>query len=376
MASTHPEPDDLPSAHLVRRQTDRLVMDALLAADSPTRPDIARTTGISKPTVAESIRRLAALGLVVEAGKRVGGRGRSGVRYELAPDLGVAVAVHAGPGGVLAQAVDARGAWGELVQVPLGLTASAAEASAALAAAMDQLRGSAAGPVRAIVASAADPVDTAGRALLLPGSPFLTEPLDVAGLLGPGAIVGNDVNWAALAEADADAADASFFYCYLGAGIGGAIVEDGQVLVGATGLAGELAYVASRAADGSAASLLDCVLGLGVGASATVIDSDAVLRALAEDPPRATALADAVGVALGSAAMLLGVDTLVIGGPWGGAPGLLESVTASACAFSPRPLTLRAASVAIDAPFAGARLAAHDQLRRWIGDAIYADSPA
>lgn len=370
MAGTRPEPDELPTPNLVRRQTDRLVMDALLAEGAATRPDLARATGVSKPTVSESVRRLEALGLAVEAGKRSGGRGRSGVRYELSPGLGIALAIHLGPGGAIAQATDAAGAWTEPALAPLGLTASAAEASAALADAADRATVGASGPVRARVASVANPVDPVGYAPLLPGSPFLTEPLDVASALGPGTIVGNDVNWAALAEAASTPAEGSFLYCYLGAGIGGAIVEDSQVRVGSTGLAGELAYVATRAADGGTVRLLDAVLGLGLGAAGSTIDVEAARRLLAAGGPEASALITALGVALGSAANLLGVSLIVLGGPWADASGLVDGVRGAASAFSPRPVNARAAAVRQDAPLAGARLAARASLVDWVHAAV------
>ena len=57
MTITASEPDR-PTAEMLRRLTDRRVFEQLLDADSLTRAEIAARTGISKPTISESVRRL------------------------------------------------------------------------------------------------------------------------------------------------------------------------------------------------------------------------------------------------------------------------------------------------------------------------------
>ena len=84
MTITVSEPDR-PTAELLRRLTDRRVFEQLLDADSLTRAEIAARTGISKPTISESVRRLTDAGLVVESGRQVGGRGRAGTYCRLGP---------------------------------------------------------------------------------------------------------------------------------------------------------------------------------------------------------------------------------------------------------------------------------------------------
>lgn len=362
--------EDLPSATLVRRHTDHLVLDALIAHERVTRPGIAQDTGISKPTVSESIRRLDALGIVHTAGKQSGGRGRSGITYELSPTLPRALAVHAGPGEIVTQVVDARGSASAPRRRIIGATSGAADLLRDLASALAEARAASPGPIGAVAASVADPVDRSGRTVLLEGSPFLTESVDLRDALGENAIIGNDVDWAAHAEADA-AGSGSFLYCYLGAGIGGAVLDEGHVRSGATGLAGELAYMATRAPDGSCRRLLDCILDLGLRyGTGNAIDLEAVERALRTDPRTAEAIGDAVGTALGSASTVVGVNTLVIGGPWGGHAGLLASVARSANRLSPRPLDVRPALLTVDAPLAGVRMAATAAARRLLHDAV------
>ena len=98
------------SLALLRRITDRHVVDQLLATEAMTRAEVAAATGISKPTVSEAVRRLERDGVVVEAGAAPSGRrGPAGVHYRLRSDLGVALALEGGPDGLVAEALDLRG---------------------------------------------------------------------------------------------------------------------------------------------------------------------------------------------------------------------------------------------------------------------------
>src|ERR1044072_7592854 len=75
-----------------------------------TRAEIAVATGLSKPTVSESVRRLGAAGVVVDTGERTTGRGRIGTYYGLPTSTGCALVVSIAPEGIVAEAVDVYGA--------------------------------------------------------------------------------------------------------------------------------------------------------------------------------------------------------------------------------------------------------------------------
>ena len=68
----------MPSLDLLRSLSDEHVLGALIDHQRLTRTELADVTGISKPTVSESVRRLVAAGLVIDTGERTTGRGRSG----------------------------------------------------------------------------------------------------------------------------------------------------------------------------------------------------------------------------------------------------------------------------------------------------------
>src|SRR5947209_15891993 len=98
-----------PSLELLRSLTDEHVLRALLDERRLTRAQIAAHTGISKPTVGESVRRLTEAGLLRDTGERTTGRGRVGSYYALADGLGCALVASIAPEGVVAEVVDVQG---------------------------------------------------------------------------------------------------------------------------------------------------------------------------------------------------------------------------------------------------------------------------
>src|ERR1700733_6800276 len=99
-----------PSLELLRSLTDEHVLRSLMQHRRPTRAELSVETGISKPTVGESVRRLTQAGLVADTGERtVGGRGRGrvGSYYALA-DVGVALALSIAPDGIVADCLDSQ----------------------------------------------------------------------------------------------------------------------------------------------------------------------------------------------------------------------------------------------------------------------------
>src|SRR3954471_2926567 len=98
-----------PSLELLRSLSDEHVLRALMAQRRATRAELAVATGLSKPTVSESVRRLTAAGLVVDTGERTTGRGRIGTYYGLPATTGCALVVGIAPEGIVAEAVDAYG---------------------------------------------------------------------------------------------------------------------------------------------------------------------------------------------------------------------------------------------------------------------------
>jgi predicted NBD/HSP70 family sugar kinase len=367
-----------PSLDLLRELSDEHVLRALMARDRMTRAELAAYTGISKPTVGESVRRLVAAGVVADTGERTTGRGRVGSYYALACEVGCALAVSVAPEGVVAEVVDARGRVLAQGDAAVSRPARPRQVASAVRLVGREVAGLAPSPVRLAMVSAADPVDRAsGRLVHLPGAPFLVGELSPADLLaevvhGP-VVVDNDVNWAARAERDAAEKTGESWtdvvYLYLGEGVGGAIISDGEVRRGGSGIAGEIAHVITAGPDGSAMRFLDVFGALGLRhPESTAIDLGALNAAIADARSGGIvlgALARAVGGVVSGVVALCDPALVVLGGPWGGRPEVVDAVRAAAVGLR-RPVEVRAALLTEHAPLAGARTAAV----RALGDLI------
>src|SRR4051812_25521132 len=311
---------------------------------SATRAELATATGLSKPTVSESVRRLVEARAVVDTGERTTGRGRVGTYYALAPTSGRALVASLAPEAIVSESLDV---YGEVV--------GRAEAPATnVAETLRELAGE--GPYRLAVISAADPVDReTGRLVELPDAPFLVGALDPAAVLagvvdGP-VIVDNDVNWAARAEQRPQ----DFAYLHLGAGLGCAIVSDGEVRRGHAGLAGEIAHIVTAGPDGAAMRFTDVFAALALRRpGSTAIDVDALLVRPHDDLARAVSGVLSALVALADPAVVL------LGGSWG--PAILDA-TREEFARAPRHVPLEPATIREEPSLTAAREAALRQLR-------------
>jgi predicted NBD/HSP70 family sugar kinase len=365
-----------PSLDLLRSLTDEHVLRALMAAEQLTRAELSARTGISKPTVSESARRLSAAGLIRDTGARTSGRGRVGSYYGLTEDIGTALVVSIAPDGVVAECLDSHGAVIARVRQPLGRPPRPQQVEEALQTAAGQVLAAAPGhgPVRLGVVSAADPVDRrTGRLVHLPDAPFLVGELSPADVLAPYAdgpvLVDNDVNWEARAERAAAPPGelTDFAYLHLGEGMGCAVVSDGDVRRGFTGIAGEVAHLVAVGPGGRAMLLTEVFRELGLRqAGTTAIDVRALLTAFDGHGAEAGQVRAAVGTALsGVLAALVAVcdpEVVIVGGEWGGHPAVIDTVRAR-FRQSPRHVPIRPAAVSAEPALSGARRQALDDLR-------------
>ncbi|MEU6577352.1 ROK family transcriptional regulator [Streptomyces sp. NPDC046805] len=365
-----------PSLELLRALTDENVLRSLMADRRLTRAEISARTGISKPTISDSVQRLSEAGLVVDTGERTTGRGRTGTYYSLAPQLGAALVASISPHGVDAEAVDALGTVQGQVHIPLGVDAGPRRAAEALADAARRLAGQVSGELRLAVVSAADPVDrSTGRLVHLPDAPFLVGDLDppaalAASVTGP-VIVDNDVNWAARAERHSGCAVGvdDFVYLHLGEGLGCAVVNDGAVRRGHHGFVGEIAHLCTAGPDGTAMPFTEVFAALDLRRPAsTAIDVTALRTLLAADGEQAdhtrTVLARAIGAVLAAAVSLADPRMIVIGGAWGSCPRMVAAIDEH---FSPTPRPAPVTAAVLTSPeLAGARARAVEELRMLI----------
>jgi len=352
--------------------SDEAVLRSLMDSPRLTRAELAVMTGLSKPTTGEAIRRLEAAGLVRDTGERTTSRGGVGTYYALAEEIGVALAMSIAPEGVVAEALDAAGTIISSAARPVRRPAEPAGVTIALRRAARDVLGSR--QARTAAVSVASPVDKrTGDLVHLPDEPFLVDAMAPATTLAPlvagPILVDNDVNWAARAEQAAradgspDGKASDFVYLYLGEGIGCAVVTDGQVRRGHSGLAGEIAHVCVRGPDAQAVPLIAMFGQLGLRhADSTAIDVDRLLSRLPDrgDHAFAVILAAAISGVLDAAVAFADPEFIVIGGSWGSA--ILTELRA-AVAQRPRTVALEP-PLDRDNPFlTGARTAAVDALR-------------
>ncbi|MEP6650655.1 MAG: ROK family protein [Lapillicoccus sp.] len=230
------------------------------------------------------------------------------------------------------------------------------------------------GPVVVVVVSAADPVDRqTGRLVQLPDAPFLVGDVDSVAVLKPPAdgeiVVDNDVNWAARAERRLGSAVGvdDFVYLHLGEGLGCAVVTDGEVRRGHSGGAGEIAHVVVPGLGAKAVAFTEVFAQLGLRRpGSTAVDVDAVNHALQRDGKAGDrmrgAIAEAVCAVLQAAVGFADPQLLVMGGPWGTQPELLQSLRHQVEGW-PRPLQLAEAGVHHEPDLYGARFHAVELLR-------------
>ena len=185
--------------------SDETVVRELLRMGRATRAELAVATGLSKPTVADAIRRLEAKRLVRDTGERTSGRGGVGTYYEAGDAAGTALAVTIAPEGIVAELIDASGTVVARSEREVDRPADSRTVRRTLSATVAATTRSAVAPIVLATVSAADLVDrVTGQLIHLPDSPFLVGDLDPTAVLarivhGP-ILVDNDVNWAARHE--------------------------------------------------------------------------------------------------------------------------------------------------------------------------------
>lgn len=235
----------------MRVLNQRAVLDRLREGGPATRPQLAKDTGLSKPTIGQALLDLEQHGLVRPIGRTSAGPGRSAVVYEPNPAAGHVLGVDIGRQRIRVAVADLAGS-----VIARSDERNRCRSATALVRTVRELAErtvSDAGltPADLVVKvvgtpGVPDPRDrTLHHAPNLPGweRPGLLDDLEAA--LGAGLVVENDANLAAVGEqAYGVARDVDVFVCVtVGTGIGMGIVVDGRLFRGAHGAAGEVGYL-------------------------------------------------------------------------------------------------------------------------------------
>ncbi len=236
---------------LLRGINDRAALDLLLERGPLSRTQLGELTGLSKPTAAQLLTRLAQAGLVIASGNTRGGPGPRAQLYAVNPDAAYVAALDVTPSRILAAVADITGRTiGDYeLKTPRRAGTDAvrhvlhALDGASASAGIDRHR------LHRLAIGTPGAFDPANQRLRyarhLPGwhDPHLLDRLTET--VGTPLEVANDVNLAAIAEMRSGLARGvqDFVLLWADEGMGAAVVIDGRIHVGATGGAGEVGFL-------------------------------------------------------------------------------------------------------------------------------------
>lgn len=238
------------NAARTRDHNRQLVLGHIHAGGALGRAEIARRSGLTTQAVSNIIADLEADGLLHPVGAVQGRRGLPAMRYAVTPGGAYAFGVELRPAAMLATLVDLGGrcAWED--RRPLADTAPDGVADRLRAMRDDALAAvpEAAGRVSGAGVAMPGPFGRtalAGRSTDLPGWDGIDPAALLRDALAMDVVVENDANAAAMAERIALAPDgiATFACLYFGTGLGMGVVQDGRLVAGAYGNAGEAGQI-------------------------------------------------------------------------------------------------------------------------------------
>ena len=214
------------------------------APEGISRADIARVTGLSKPTVSNLVADLESSGLIrlAQAPTTSGNVGRPAVLYELVPEAGLVVAADIGASKIIVGIANLLGTVVAERELETGPNAESAfnrvaDTARSMLAEIGLPARSACIGMPGIYRREDDQVE---QALNLPGFEGLPIRTTFEELLDMEVHIDNDVNLAAVAEADLSIDQADFAAISVGTGIGMGIIVGGELYRGGTGAAGEV----------------------------------------------------------------------------------------------------------------------------------------
>ncbi len=263
----------LSGTNLVRAgdYNQRVVLQTIRLNGPVTRAELARTTGLTAPAIANITRRLTQLGLVAEAGKRRGGRGQPATKLVINPDGCFSLGVNVDRDHVVVLVLDLLGQVRARAAREIALGAPAATAALVWTLVAGLLETPDLSSARLIGMGIAIP-DALAQTELPAHHPYYEwAEVDVAELFA-GALAGlvgrrlptileNDAAAAARGELQFGLGlrYASFFYLLLSAGLGGGLVVEGEYFRGANGRSGEIGFLPIHSERTPARSLQEAV---------------------------------------------------------------------------------------------------------------------
>ena len=342
---------------LIRAMNEQLLLGHIRSSGPCSRADLARISGLSKPTVSLALANVERAGLVRIAGQRTGVPGRTAQLYEVRPEAGFVLGLDIGlkylrgavadlTGAVRVRdsrkvgATSVRGRLAELVELADDLCARAGTSRQA---------------VTQTVIGTPGVYDPNRNAIALTGGlAGWDRPAALAGLreaFGSSVALENDVDAAALAEQthgygrDRE----SFAFVHVGTGIGMGLVLGGRLRRGVHGVAGEIAFMPlseeassearRRGPLEAAAAASGIVRAARAAGMRGAVSARSVFAAAARGDARAVAVvaeeARLVARAICCVITVVDPELIVLGGGIGQAPGFAAMVTSALTDMTP-----------------------------------------
>ena len=367
---------------LIRALNEQLLLDHIRSSGPYSRADLARVSGLSKPTVSLALANLERAGLIRLAGQRTGMPGRTALLYEVRPEAGFVLGLDIGHRYLRGAVADLAGDVRARLSAPVHAT-TLGDRVTELVKLADELcarAGITRAAVTQTVVGSPGVYDPQRNLMALTGGlPDWDQPEALAGLraaFGPALAIENDVDAAALAERalgvgqDAD----NFAFVHVGSGVGMGLVLGGRLHRGVHGVAGEIAFMplggdpeawtdtggsggGSHVTAGTEGVIIDPAEARRRGTLEIAAGADGVVRAGRRaglsglGSPRAVFAAAAAGdrraaavvagearlVAAAICCVICVVDPslIVLGGGIGQAPGFAEAVTTALAEIAP-----------------------------------------
>jgi predicted NBD/HSP70 family sugar kinase len=364
---------------LLRELGEQAVLETIFRDGPITRPEISAATTLSKPTVSAAVSRLETVGMIRALGPQHGRRGRSPIAYVVRENAGFVVGVDIGGTNIRAGAADI---FGELIcdeQQPTTKQGGRAVSAQVTEIAGRMVERARATHERLLAVGISTPgvVDQVSRRVT--SLAYNVSPdggLDSLGMIGSRfevpVVIENNVNLAAVGEKWFGLARgvSTMVFIAVGAGVGMGIIIDDELVRGAHGAAGEIAYLPlvgdpfdprhrlhggledevgaagilaafnerSDAARARSAQEVFELAGTGNGDARTVVEH----------------VASRLGAAIGTVCAILDPELVVLGGGIGSSPLLLRPVRGAAAALVPITARIEASQLGDRAALQGA----------------------
>lgn len=261
--------DSLSGTNLERAgdHNQRVTLQAVRAAGSPiTRADIADLTGLTAPAIANITKRLLNDGMIMKAGRQLGGRGQPATKLVVNPDGAFSIGLNIDRDHIAIVALDFLGNVRARACREVHF-AMPDEVVAFFKAEVDKIVADKTIDLERLVGIGIGIPDDLGRVPVAnrPDAYQVWSEIDVAALfkevLPVPVYVENDAAAASIGEMQFGHGlrNRSFIYTIISAGLGGGLVIDGHYYRGADGRSGEIGFLPVKDENGQSQSLEDMV---------------------------------------------------------------------------------------------------------------------